>query len=241
MIRIIINGAKGRMGKHAVQLVERTADFQLVACGDREADLLQLITEHKPDVVIDLTNAEAVYQNTKTIINAGIRPVIGSSGLTSPQIAELMELARSKNLGGIIAPNFSIAVVLMQRCAQQIAGYLPHVEIIELHHDGKLDAPSATAIKTAELLATVRPPVAHKISRELIPHARGAVCHDIPIHSVRLPGLVAHQQIIFGNTGETLRLQHDSLDRESFMPGIALACRQVMQLHTLVYGLENII
>jgi len=241
MITILVNGANGRMGTEAVQLVENTPDFHLVASGTEEHDLSQLIKEHRPDIVIDFTTAQVAYHNAKIIIEHNTRPVIGTSGFLPEQISELTQLCATKKLGGVIAPNFSIAVVLLQRCAQQIAAYLPHVEIIEMHHDGKLDAPSATAIKTAELLATVREKTPIKSCHETIAHARGALCHDIPIHAIRLPGVVAHLQTIFGNTGETLRLQHDSINRESFMPGVALACRKVMELNQLIYGLETLI
>jgi len=241
MINIIINGANGRMGKQVIKLVENTPDFHLLACGDSDTNLSQLIKTHNPDIVIDFTTSQVAYQNAKIIIENNIHPVIGTSGLLPLQIAELTELCAVKKLGGVIAPNFSISVVLMQRCAQLIAAYLPHVEIIEMHHDGKLDSPSATAIKTAELIAKVKEEIPNKASHEVIPHARGALCHNIPIHAIRLPGLVAHEQIIFGNSGETLRLQHDSIDRDSFMPGVALACRKVMELQTLIYGLEHII
>jgi 4-hydroxy-tetrahydrodipicolinate reductase len=169
--------------------------------------------------------------------------VVGTTGFTEEQIAELTGRSKEKHLGGLIAPNFAIGAVLMMEFAQKAAQYFPDVEIIELHHEHKLDAPSGTAIKTAEMISEVRQ---EKIQGqpdevESIPGARGANYQGMRIHSVRLPGLIAHQQVQFGSTGEGLTIRHDSYDRSSFMTGVALACRKVMTLNELIYGLEKLL
>ena len=158
------------------------------------------------------------------------------------QVAELKALCTKQKLGGIIAPNFAIGAVLMMKYSQDAAKYFPHVEVIELHHDRKADAPSGTAIKTANLLAESRDSVPEKIAeKEIIPGARGANAEEIRIHSVRLPGLVAHQEVLFGGQSQTLTIRHDSFHRDSFMPGVCLACKKVMDLNELIYGLEHLL
>ena len=239
--RILVNGAHGKMGQVCVEMVKNNPLFTLAGMADKSDDLLQRIQSTSANIVVDLTTAKVAYANAKTIIEANVHPVIGTSGFTQPQIDELTTECQKRQLGGIIAPNFSLGVSLMLQCAKQVAAYLPSVEIIEMHHDQKADAPSGTAIKTAVELAKVRQKAVLPACEELIPGARGALQNDIPIHSIRLPGLLAHETIIFGHVGETLRLQHDTLTRESFMPGIALACQRVLQLKTLIYGLENIL
>jgi len=219
------------------------ANFELVGQTGREYDLAKSIQDSKADVVIDFTHPESVYQNTLTILEVGARPIIGTSGLIAAQIKTLQKKAAELKRGGIIAPNFSLGAVLMMKCAKEIVKYMPNVEIIELHHAGKVDSPSGTSLRTAEVIANavnnVNPEA--KSTHETIAGARGATHHGIPIHAIRLPGLLAHEEIIFGNTGETLTLRHDSIDRQSFMPGLCLACEKVMQLDHLVYGLEEVI
>lgn len=242
MIKVLINGANGRMGQEAVKTVENDPDVVLAGQCTHRDDLQQSIEQSGCDVVVDLTTAESVYENCQTIIAAGAHPVIGTSGLLGEQIAELQAICRGKQLGGIIVPNFSIGAVLMMQLARQGAKYFEDVEIIEMHHDGKLDSPSGTAIKTAELIAENRQVTKEtKPQKEVLPSARGASCRDIPIHSVRLPGVVAHQQVIFGSTGETLSIHHNSIHRESFMPGLLLACKKVSGLDELLYGLEYLL
>lgn len=241
-INILINGAFGRMGQLAVRAITDHPGFELVGQTGREYDLKKAIEDSHADVVIDFTHPQAVFANTSTILEAHARPVIGTSGLTSEQIRQLQKRAAELKLGGIIAPNFSLGAVLMMKYAQAIAAYSPQVEIIEMHHDHKADSPSATALRSAELLAkTIHAAPTARASLETIPGARGANHHGIPIHAIRLPGLLAHQRIIFGNTGETLTLQHDSIDRACFMPGVCLACEKVMGLDRLVYGLEEVL
>lgn len=240
-IRVLINGSKGRMGQAAVKAISHDSELELIAETGRGDDLNLAIQRHKPDVVVDFTNAEAVLQTTKIIIENNVRPVIGTSGLLPEQIRKFQAECEKMQLGGIIAPNFSLGAVLMMKYAREAVKYFPHVEIIEMHHDGKLDSPSGTAMRTAEMMAEVREKLTVKSSREIIPGSRGAMHHEIPIHAIRLPGLIAHQQVIFGDTGETMTIRHDSVDRISFMPGVCLACKKVMSLNTLVYGLEHVL
>lgn len=242
-INILVNGAFGRMGQLSIKAISENPKFIIVGQTGREYDLKKSIKDSNAQVVVDFTSSDSVYANTKAIIEAGARPVIGTSGLKLDQVRELQELCAQKKMGGIIAPNFSLGGVLMMKYAKEIVKYIPHVEIIEKHHSGKTDSPSGTAIRTAEMLSescsTVNEP--HHSTREVIPGARGANYRNIPIHAIRLPGLLAHQQIIFGNAGETLTISHDSIDRKCFMPGICIACEKVMSLNTLVYGLEEVL
>ncbi len=239
---VIVNGASGKMGTHACKAINEHNDFQLVASLGRTDNLLTAIAETKANIVIDLTRADCVYDNCLTIINQGAHPVIGTSGLSFEQITTLQQLCNEKKLGGIIVPNFSISAVLMMRFAADAARLMPEVEIIEAHHPQKLDAPSGTAMKTAELIAAARiMPKAHLDLKELLPGARGGIHGDINIHSIRLPGVLARQQVIFGNLGETLTITHDTIDRSSFMPGLILACKRVQQLDALYYGLEHVL
>lgn len=242
-IHILVNGAFGRMGQMVVKTIQEYPEFELVGQTGRGYDLAKAITDSHAEVVIDFTHPSTVFENVKTIIEAGARPVIGTSGLTQEQISLLQDRCLALKRGGIIAPNFSIGALLMMKFAKEAAKYMPHVEIIEMHHDKKADSPSGTALRSAELivegnLAINQPPLT---MRETIPGAGGANHHGVPIHSVRLPGLLAHQQIIFGETGETLILRHDSIDRQCFMGGIRLACEKVIKLDKLVYGLEEVL
>lgn len=240
--RVIVNGANGKMGSLACKTIQEHPDFQLVASLSRNDDLQTAIASTQAQIVIDLTNADCVYSNSLIIVNQGAHPVIGTSGLLEEQIQTLRQLCEEKKLGGVIAPNFSISALLMMRFAAEAARLLPEVEIIEAHHPQKLDAPSGTAIKTAEVIAAARRiPKASLPLKELLPGARGATHHDVTIHSIRLPGILARQQIIFGNVGETLSITHDTIDRSSFMPGLILACQHVSELDTLYYGLEHLL
>lgn len=242
IITVLINGANGKMGQQTSKALSESNQFKIVGQTGRNDDLAKEIKTSNANVVVDFTTAAVAYQNAKIIIEAGARPVIGTTGFMSEQIQELSQLCQQKKLGAIIAPNFSIGAVLMMQYSREIAKHFPHVEIIELHHDQKADAPSGTAIKTAEMIAEVRTNVAAKvIEKELIPGARGGKKHNVHIHSIRLPGLVAHQEVIFGGVGETLTLRHDTISREAFMPGVLLACKKVLELDHLVYGLEHIL
>ncbi|WP_147533770.1 4-hydroxy-tetrahydrodipicolinate reductase [Bacillus marasmi] len=262
-IKIVVAGPRGRMGREAVQLVARTENYQLVAVIDHKHsgktlaeldgftgletpiydNIEQCFQEHKPDVLIDLTTPEVGMYHTKTALQYGVRPVVGTTGFSVDDLAELDDLCKEKELGCIIAPNFAVGAVLMMKFSKLAAKYFQDVEIIELHHDQKLDAPSGTAVKTAQMISEVREEKqqGHHNEKETIQGARGANFDGMHIHSVRLPGLIAHQQVLFGSEGQTLTIRHDSYNRASFMSGVKLAVDTVMNLETLVYGLENII
>lgn len=242
LTRVIVNGSNGKMGSLACDTLKNHSEFELVAQLNKKDNLAQVIQDTEAQIVIDLTRADCVYDNSMTIISQGAHPVIGTSGLDASQIKELTTLSEAKQLGGIIVPNFSISAVLMMLFATKAAEYLPEVEIIETHHQQKLDAPSGTALKTAEMIAAARKNPKNILAlKELIPGARGGTHHDINIHSLRLPGVLARQEVIFGSLGETLSITHDSTDRHCFMPGIVLACKKVLGLNTLVYGLEHLL
>mgnify|MGYP000088320517 FL=1 len=230
------------MGQESVKAVSADPELDLVAQTDLGDNLPEIIDQTKAQVVVDFTTAAVAMETSADIIQAGARPVIGTSGLLPEQVAELKNLCKKQKLGGVIAPNFAIGAVLMMKYSQDAAKYFPHAEVIEMHHDGKVDAPSGTAIKTANLIAVARSSVPQKIAeKEIIPGARGANAEDVRIHSVRLPGLVAHQQVLFGGQSQTLTIRHDSIHRDSFMPGVCLACKKVMDLNELVYGLEHLL
>ncbi len=239
-IRVLVNGAAGRMGQITVKTIQQDPTLELVAETHNSNELKKSLLSSKADIAIDFTNAAAVFENTQHIILADVHPVIGTSGLLPEQIKELQKLCLEKKRGGIIAPNFCIGVLLMMRLAEQAVHYFPECEIIETHHEKKLDAPSATAIKTAELLSSARK--AHpsrKQIHETLAGARGAIKNQIPIHALRLPGFLAKQDILFGHLGGNLIISHETIDRHAYMPGILLACKKVMSLKKLVYGLEN--
>lgn len=242
MYKVIVNGAQGKMGSTTCQAISNSGNYELVAGLDREDSLDTAINSHDVDIVIDFTNALSVYDNAKAILNNKVKCVIGASGLSQGQVDELAELAKSKQTGCIIAPNFSIGAILMMHFAKVAARFLPEVEIIETHHQQKLDAPSGTAVKTAQLIEKARSYAKNTIHcEELYAGARGAEVHDVTIHSLRLPGYIASQQVMFGSEGENLTLLHNSISRECFMPGVLLACDEVLRLDSLVYGLENLL
>jgi 4-hydroxy-tetrahydrodipicolinate reductase len=241
MIRVAVNGAYGKMGKMVVSSIDRDDELELVGGFDQAEVLSDVIRETKPDVVVDFTTASEGFKNAKIIIESGAHPVIGTTGFSEQQVKELQHLCQLKKLGGIIAPNFSIGAVLMMHISQQCAQYLTHAEIIEMHHDEKKDAPSGTALKTAEMMGDKISPTLIDGEKELFPGARGAIKNSVHIHSIRLPGFVAHQQVIFGGIGETLTIRHDTISREAFMPGVLLAIKKVPQLSTLLHGLEHLL
>lgn len=241
-IRVIVNGAQGKMGHIAVEAISNQPDIILVAKIGKSDDLASSIKENQADVVIDFTVPSAVFSNAQTIINNNARPVIGTTGLSLDQISTLRDQCQKKSLGCIIAPNFSLAAVLMMKYAQDAAQYFPDVEIIEMHHAQKLDAPSGTALKTADMIAEKRKAAKSSSGNSNVnSNQRGFTHQGVTIHSVRLPGLFAHQMVIFGELGETLTIKHDATDRKAMMPGILLATRKVMELKGLAYGLENVL
>ena len=203
-----------------------------------EKDLADVLDAAKADVAVIFTTPDAAMDNIRSSMKAGAVPVIGTTGITPQNLQEINELSKQNGVGAIIAPNFAIGAVLMMKLASEVAKHMPAVEIIELHHDKKLDAPSGTAIKTAEMIASSRE--TDPSPGEAVP-ARGGDFHGVRIHSVRLPGLVAHQEVIFGGLGQTLRIRHDSYDRKSFMPGVLMAIRKASGLKDVIHGLEKIL
>jgi 4-hydroxy-tetrahydrodipicolinate reductase len=263
-IKIIIAGPRGRMGSEAVKLVTNIDHFELLAVVDHKYDGMMLsdlegfhsihnvpvytnietcLQNVHADVLIDLTTPEVGMHHAKTALTNNVRPVVGTTGFTAKDLEELEHICHEKKLGCIIAPNFAIGAVLMMKFSQMAAKYFNDIEIIELHHDQKLDAPSGTAVKTAEMISAVREEKnqGHPNEKETIQGARGATFDGMHIHSVRLPGLVAHQQVLFGSEGQTLTIRHDSYHRGSFMSGVKVAVESVMTHNTFVYGLENIL
>lgn len=240
--RVIVNGAQGKMGQVACKTIEQHPEFELIAGLTRDDDLESQIKTLKPDIVIDLTRADCVFENCSIIIENHVHPVIGTSGLRDDQLKFLEDKCSQLNLGGIIVPNFSISAVLMMRFAEQAARWLNDVEIVETHHPQKYDAPSGTAIKTAELiLKRQSEKIPLQKSHESIQGVRGGSYEGIPIHSLRLPGFLAKQEVIFGSLGEKLIISHESIDRICFMPGLILSCQKVKNLTKLYYGLEHLL
>jgi 4-hydroxy-tetrahydrodipicolinate reductase len=224
-IRVTVSGAEGRMGRTVCAAVERADDMELAVRADPRigTSLEQALSEDTPDVVVDFTTPDSAYPNARLCLERGTHVVVGTTGMGEGELEELRELASRSEANCFIAPNFAIGAVLMMEASKLVAPHMRDCEIVELHHEQKLDAPSGTAKRTAELIAA----------------AGGR--SETPIHSVRLPGLVAHQEVIFGGVGQTLSIRHDSTARESFMPGVLLAIRKVADLHGLVVGLENLL
>ncbi|MHC5248243.1 4-hydroxy-tetrahydrodipicolinate reductase [Enterococcus sp. LJL90] len=262
MIKIVVAGFKGRMGSTAAKMVLEHEGFELVGVLDpiaKEKNLNEIseygavdvpvfnekeaILAVAPEVWIDFTIPAYAIEHTRFALANKIAPVVGTTGFTEETVAELIAFSKEMQTGGLIAPNFAVGAVLMMEFAQKAAKYFPDVEIIELHHDKKLDAPSGTAIKTAEMISQVRQPKiqGNPDEEETLVGARGAEFEGMRIHSVRLPGLIAHQQVQFGGVGEGLTIRHDSYDRSSFMTGVAIGCEKVVSLQELVYGLDQLL
>lgn len=248
MIKVAVCGALGKMGREVVEAVTNADDMELTAQIDlMGADTYKSIEEAKKavdfDVVIDFTQPNSIYENAKFCLNNGIKIVIGTTGLKDEQIEELRTLSAEKNTGCLIAPNFSTGAVLMMMFAKQAAKYFDNAEIIELHHNQKKDAPSGTAIKTAKLMSEEKASFMKGNCPEVetISGARGGTSYsDIKIHSVRMPGYIASQEVIFGSSGQIMTIRHDSMDRKCYMDGVLLATRHVAEKNDFIYGLENI-
>lgn len=261
MIRVLVCGAGGRMGNEVVRAVTAADGMEIVAAVDPGASghrietgpghvvecregLIAAIAESRPDVMVDFTHPTVVEGNLRVALPLGLDCVVGTTGLSEEKLAELAELA-PEGTALFFAPNFAIGAVLMMQFAERAARFMPHAEVIELHHDQKADAPSGTAIRTARLIAAARAEEPEVPGRETelpgMEGARGALVDGIPVHSVRLPGLVAHQEVLFGGQGQTLTIRHDSIDRTSFMPGVVLALREVSKHSGLIVGLEKLL
>lgn len=259
VVRVGVVGAMGKMGQEVVKAVCNDDELELVCAVDINnvdaeicppkavrimGDLKSAILAHKPDVIVDFTQPKYVFENARLCLENGVRPVIGTTGLSDEQIGELKQLSADKGLGCLIAPNFSTGAILMMMFANQAAKYFDNAEIIELHHNQKKDAPSGTAIKTALMMSE-----SGKMSfetgncpeTETIPGSRGGKSYsDIHIHSVRMPGYIASQEVIFGASGQILTIRHDSMDRQCYMGGVKLAVKYIAEHNEFIYGLENI-
>ncbi|MFD3356504.1 4-hydroxy-tetrahydrodipicolinate reductase [Streptomyces fradiae] len=242
-LRVAVLGAKGRIGSEAVRAVEAADDMELVAALGRGDDLGAL-TESGAQVAVELTTPDSVMDNLDFCVRHGIHAVVGTTGWTDERLATLRGLLdASPATGVLIAPNFSLGAVLTMRFAQLAAPYFESVEVVELHHPKKVDAPSGTATRTAQLIAAARAEAGcapqPDATATALPGARGADVDGVPVHAVRLRGLLAHQEVLLGGEGETLTLRHDSLHHSSFMPGILLGCRRVVSAPGLTFGLEH--
>ena len=239
MTRVAVLGARGRMGAEVVRAVQAADDLELGPALD-VGDPVEL---EGVDVAVDFTHPAAVMDNVRTCIDAGVHAVVGTTGFDEARLATVRGWLDGTSVGVLVAPNFGVAAVLMMRFAAQAARFFDSVEIVELHHPGKADAPSGTARRTAQLIAQARaglPPMPDATS-EALDGARGADVDGIRVHAVRLAGLVAHQEVLLGGSGESLTLRHDSYDRTSFMPGVLLGVRQVATRPGLTVGLEALL
>ncbi len=255
MIRVGVIGGLGRMGQETIKAVAKENDMKVeavidvfkcgeeVVIGEKKYKIISSMEEAKEsvDVYIDFTGPASVKKNGYKAIELGKDIIIGATGVLENDIKELREAVEKSNSKIMIIPNFAIGAVLMMEFAQKAAKYFNEAEIIEYHHPGKLDAPSGTAIKTAELIKSVKAARPEMKGTKLLEGARGALISDINIHSVRLNGYVASQEVIFGGLGQILTIRHDSINRESFMPGVILAVRNIKDVRGLMYGLENIL
>ena len=256
--KVLVAGFTGAMGQKAVNLVNSLDNFELVAgmsptatndpqkynlpAGAKIYQSLAEIPDLAADIWIDFTTPKAVYNNVKFALEHHISPVVGTTGMSDEQEVELIKISQKEKVGGLIAPNFGMSAVLLMKFAKEAAQYFPNAEIIEMHHADKKDAPSGTALATAKMIAENRPE--HETAPdevETLENVRGGDYQGIKIHSVRLPGYIAHEQVLFGGPGEALTIRQDSFDRESFMGGVKVALEKVDQLDELVVGLENIL
>jgi 4-hydroxy-tetrahydrodipicolinate reductase len=242
-MRVGVLGAKGKVGSAMVAGVQAAEDLTLSAEVDA-GDSMSLLTESNTEVVIDFTHPDVVMGNLEFLIDNGIHTVVGTTGFTADRLQQVESwLAERPETSVLIAPNFAIGAVLSMHFARQAAPFFESAEVVELHHPHKADAPSGTATRTAKLIAEARkglPPNPDATSTGL-PGARGADVDGIPVHSVRLAGLVAHQEVLFGTEGETLTIRHDSIDRTSFVPGVLLAVRRIRERPGLTIGLEPLL
>lgn len=244
-IRVAVAGAMGRMGSEVVRAVGADPGMEVVACIELGDDMDAMLRDAKPDAMVDFTVPESCFGNILAALDHGVVPLVGTTGLTPHQLDVIRERCVETRTGCLVAPNFALGAVLMMRFAAEAARHLPDVEILEFHHERKVDAPSGTALKTAEMIAAARtgtPAPFPDNAYEIHAGARGGNgAGNIPVHSIRLPGFVASQEVIFGAPGQRLSLRHDSIDRTSFMPGVLLAVRKARSIAGLVYGLEHLL
>lgn len=262
MMKVVVVGAWGRMGQEVVKAIGGSQEFEIVAAIDREGvgesiqnicgkapeitiedKLGSALDRTKPDAIIDFTHPSSAVAHALSALQRGVSPVIGTTGLNESNIRELASASRETSTSGLYAPNFALGAILMMRFSQLAAKWLPNCEIIELHHDKKEDAPSGTAMLTAQIIGDARKEPPGRKPRPIfkVEGVRGGSYHETPIHSIRLPGYIAHQEVIFGGHGEVLTIRHDSMDRVSFMDGVKLALREVKSLDGFVVGMDKIL
>jgi len=263
MIKVLVTGASGRMGQETIKAVLNEPELSLVGAVDvsNEGTDIGLIISNKelgikitsniedalntskPDVVVDFTTANVSYKMLCKVLSKGFNVITGTTGFTDEQINSLKEITEQSNVKALIVPNFAIGAVLMMKFSQEAGKYFQNVEIIEMHHENKKDSPSGTAIKTAEMILKNSEEYNHGLpeSFEKIEGCRGGKVGNINIHSVRLPGFVATQEVIFGGLGQTLTITHHTINRESFMPGVVFAIKKLNDFDGFVYGLENLL
>lgn len=252
-IKVAVCGSCGKMGQEVVKAVVMDSDLELVAKIDLIClgegtfrSIKEALDVTSIDVLVDFTQPASIFENAKFCLNNGIRPVIGTTGLSEEQVAELKKLSEAKGVSCFIAPNFTTGAVLMMMFAATAAKYFDNAEIIELHHNQKKDAPSGTAIKTAQMMGGNCDGKSFASGNceevEVIKGSRGGISYnDIRIHSVRMPGYIASQEVIFGRSGQIFKIRHDSMDRTCYMPGVLMSIKHVMKNNDFVYGLENIL
>ncbi len=244
MIRVHVNGVLGRMGSTSVKAIEAAKDMVLCGSSDAGDDLSALLASGGAQVMVDFTVPDAVEASVRAALDCGCHVVCGTTGLRRDQAEALGQLAEEKGVGFLLAPNFAVSIILMQRFAREAARLFLDVEILEMHHEQKQDAPSGTAIATArQIAAAAAAPLndSRPEQKELLKGARGASESNIPIHSVRLPGLLAHQEVLFGGPGQVLTIRQDTLDRRAFMPGVLLGIRKILDRRGLVDSLEPLL
>ena len=257
MIKVLVNGALGKMGNTVARTVLQQKDMELVGAVDVmggsgkaveghpiDNNLQEAINKYKPQVVVDFTRPDAVMGSLRIVLNSHVNAVVGTTGFTKEMLAEVKELAEKNGVGALVCPNFAMGAVLMMRVCKEIAKYFPQVEIIEMHHDQKVDAPSGTAVLTAQMMAEARGGYVaqgRQDEQEKLPNVRGNDFEGMRIHSVRLPGFVASQEVIFGSMGETLKIRNDSINRDCYMPGVMLGIRTMVNKTGLSYGLDSIL
>jgi 4-hydroxy-tetrahydrodipicolinate reductase len=244
-LRVGVIGARGRMGQHVCQAVDAAPDMDLVAMVDA-GDWLFSVADAGAQVLVDFTHPDVVMDNVRFAIDQGIHAVVGTTGFTAQRLATIREwLSDAPNVGVLVAPNFGIGAVLSMKFAQMAARYYDSAEVVELHHPGKADAPSGTAVRTAQLIAAARAEAGQgpmpDVTTQALDGARGADIEGVHVHALRITGMVAHQEIVLGTEGETLTIRHDSLNRSSFMPGVLMAVRAVGSRSGLTVGIEPLL
>ena len=259
-LKILVHGASGKMGQEVLRAVGNEPELEAVAGVDQKVneevslpycsgsiplinDLEAALIEYCPDVLVDFTVASAAMSAIRASVKHNVSPVVGTTGLSDEELSEIATLCRDQGIGAVVAPNFSVAAVVMIHLSKIAAGFFDHAEIIEMHHEQKADAPSGTALTTArEMIKSRGKTFIHTAAvKETIPGSRGGELDGIALHSVRLPGLLAHQEVILGAPGQTLKIRLDQINREAFMPGVILAIKKVVEFREAVFGLDRLL